>query len=214
MGVNSKIYLDPTARLSDVGIVIGALAGLEVEKVFFDGKFTNTGSYYAKVQGVVISPTSMPELVTILVQDSICGKSRYCHWHWESEPNAVITNAKLLSPKAVPFWIAVGKRLVDFFGGAMICSDCDDSINFVANRPRHTNYVESGKAWTDFQDEILNIKPISIEELLEANQLSAYTESEEDLKKGYDDWFSMLKQNKVNKALSKLTDKDKDILGL
>ena len=197
MGVNSHIYLDPTARLSDVTLVIGILAGLKAEKRFYDGKYATTGPYGARVEGVKAEACSFPELAAITIENGIGGTGRHCYWHWESEPNIAIPNAHMLSPKANPFWIAVGKRLVDFFGGIMVYSDCDGNIDHAANRPRDTNFVQTGKAWADFQDEMLALQPVTLEEYHEANKLSAYTMLDQEIDYMYNEYFNKQKEELV-----------------
>ncbi len=154
-------------RIADVAKVIGILAGLPADKEPLGG-----GSYCCRVHGVEVKPSGMAEVATITINgDLVDGeKQHYSTWHWEPEDEG-----RLLYPKANPFWIAVGLKLVDFFGGTIVYTDTDGrKPNHRAKKPRQSNNPQDGKPWQDFQDAILAVKPLTKAELRAADKLSAY----------------------------------------
>ncbi len=168
MGVNSIILLPPDVHLDDATQVIGILAGLPAEKQ------TLGDSYCCRVPGAVAACSCMPEMATItLTGNLVDGDSEhYTTWHWESER---ARGERLLMPRASAFWIAIGRRLVDFFGGSICYNDCGDlNPNYVSATPRRLNNPSDGLPWRNFQDEKLRLKPITKAELEEADELASY----------------------------------------
>ena len=170
MSVNSLILLPPDVRIHDVAMVIGILSGLKPHKQMLSG-----GGYACHVDGAKAdSCQNMPEMSTITVTgDLIDGETNhYTTWHWEPDNNT--KGERLLYPKANAFWIAVGRRLVDFFGGSIVYCDFDNKVNYSAKKPRRRNNPSDGDQWHAFQDEMLVLNPLTQSELEAANELSAY----------------------------------------
>ncbi len=113
----------------------------------------------------------MPECVAIEWDMPNYG-GRHVLYHYE--PSEI--DGRLLMPPSTCWWIAVGRRLVDFFGGALDYNDCDDKdINF--RRPkksRKMNAPEDGKPWYAFQERMLIVKPITEKEIQAMVKHAAY----------------------------------------
>lgn len=73
----------------------------------------------------------------------------------------------MLYCSSTSFWQAVGKRLVDFFGGSVDFNDCDDIDVDYSKEPGSTdvNAPTSGEHWENFQKRILEVPRIHKDEL-------------------------------------------------
>lgn len=166
MGVNCHITLPDNVRIDDVAKVIGILVGCKAEYEKFDSG--NGGS--TVVSGVQARTTSMPELayITVTIPE---GKPRLhpdgeCRFSWfyhmESD-----TPGRCVSPGSYPLSQAVGVRLVQFFGGSVDFSDCDD-VDVDYKRPWKSweeNHPSDGEAWERFQQRLLALKPLDEKEV-------------------------------------------------
>jgi hypothetical protein len=161
MGVDCKIKLPDDVRVSDVAKAIGILAGLPATRWDIGDK----GAYAAHVDGCdVKSCDPVPECAVINLPD----RQVLYYFEWGS-------GGRGLMPRSTPFWIAVGARLCQFFGGEMDYDDCDEiACDFSCDKPRLCNCPEYGQEWQDLQDELLAIKPVTKEELKFAERLAAY----------------------------------------
>jgi hypothetical protein len=153
-------------RVKDVATVLGAAAGLPVVKRQFTG---GRDGWAAEVEGVTVETTSVPHMLHLDFkapqgQTLVDGMAwHYCSFHYEYERS----DGRLLMPRSNAFWVAIGKRLVDFFGGTVDYNDCDD-VEVDYQRPkksRKLNAPTSGAEWTAFQERLLAVKPLSAKEL-------------------------------------------------
>lgn len=89
---------------------------------------------------------------------------------WGTRRRRVETGGRLMMPPSTNFWVAIGKRLVQFFGGSIDYNDCDDvDVNFRRrNNPRHLNSPTDRDAWYKFQNRLLKLKPLTRNELVTA----------------------------------------------
>lgn len=166
MGVDTLIRLPADVRIRDVSIVIGILAGLKPEQHSLCGS-----SYSCSVAGVETKSSSIPECADIEINgDLVDGeKNHHVMFHFEYKAS------RLLMPRSTAFWIAVGRRLIQFFGGSMDYQDCDSvETNYRRKSPRKDNSPEGGKPWHDLQDAMLAIKPITKDELIKCDKWAAY----------------------------------------
>ena len=168
--MDCRIMLSDRVRVSDVADVMAALTGLPVEKRFFDKNHEAEG-WAAHVNRVTVSPSDIPECCEIqwTTPDTAAHYVLYFF-----EPSEVA--GRLMMPRSTAFWIAVGKRLVDFFGGELDYNDCD-SKDVDYRRKRRTDCMPNdGKPWYAFQERKLKIKPITDEEYTDAAKHAAYGE--------------------------------------
>ncbi len=162
MGIDCRIILPGNVRIRDVSDVMGAAAGLRPEQYQIDGK-----GIFMRVPGVVVSGYGTQGLET-------CARITFLDhevmYHFEYRGGC-----RLLIPRSTPFWLAIGYRLVEFFGGELIAMDCDDKVVF--SRPARDdswNHAEDGEPWARLQKRKLEVRPLDAEELDTAKSLAAY----------------------------------------
>lgn len=174
MGVNTLIYIPNDVWLIDLSEVIGILLGIKPEK----SQLTKD-AWSVKVKGVSVSGSAnVAECAWIKIKQSkklITGNeaiSLFYHYECSNDPNY-----RLIMPRSRPAWIALGLRLIQFFGGLIDFDDSDDiEIDRGYFKPRGRNNPEDGKEWQDYQEAIFNIKPLTKKEIEDAKQYAAYTE--------------------------------------
>ena len=170
MGVNCMIYLPSDVRLHDLTKAMGVAAGFEKSKRPC-GK-----SFYVEVKGVKTSVMDVLPMCPNIIFEGMTidgesghyvmfhGECSYGHGQW-----------KLLMPRSTPFWIAMGKKLIETFGGKMDCNDCDEKkINFSLPKPRKYNDPEDDEPWEKLQQAIWDITPITQKDLIAARKYAAY----------------------------------------
>lgn len=81
----------------------------------------------------------------------------------------------LLGPKSTPYWIAVCRKLVDIFGGALDHNDCDSVENdyFRFERVRGEG-GEGDNSYLDRQDLLLDLKALTPDEIEACRGFAAY----------------------------------------
>lgn len=171
MGVDVRVTLAPGARLSDVADVAGIAAGLPWHSVHLP---SGNGWYVrvdgASVKGYVEIPTMAEiNLAGPMVDGQVAHSASY-HFEWDQ---GEVPGCTGLMSRANPLWIAVGRRLVDFFGGAIDYQDCDGvDVDYAA--PVAHRAAEDGEAWQLHQIAMASVLPITPDELVEAYELAAY----------------------------------------
>lgn len=171
MGVNTKIYLPGNVRVDDVAIVVGALAGLSLQqRSLRTDSYHTDNNMYCICPSVSVQTTSMPCLAIInLLGGMVDGETqRNCYYHFECEPrpeSGVGGGWRLLSPKCSSFWIAIGKGLVDFFGGVVDFNDCDDIDSDYVVSPKSDAYNShhTDEQWAHFQKRLGELTPVVLE---------------------------------------------------
>ena len=174
MGVNTKILINSKARLKDVANVMGILAGLEATKI----PFQDNDGYYIRVNGVKTeSCEHMPEccMINLIAPEGktlIDGeKSHFVMWHWET-----FSDFHLMMPRSSGFWIAMGKALIEIFGGQIDFNDCDDIDVDMKSKGKFDSedYLETNEAFYKMQEFKLNLKSLTKKDLDNCYELSAY----------------------------------------
>jgi hypothetical protein len=176
MGCDCYIYLPDNARLRDIQDVMGALMGYKKERSEF------SGGWSAKVEGVKAEPSGAGTVEMCILTGKLpdgpaadargeAGEGFMAFWHWEGHPGF-----RLLSVKSTKFWITVGKKLVDFFGGYVDYNDCDDKEKDYVKKvkTKNENSPEDGKPWVKFQERIMAVEPITTEEYNKNQKFAAY----------------------------------------
>lgn len=169
MGVNCNISLPANVRVDDVASVMGAAAGCEVRKMLLNG----TDSWAVRVLGVdVRGSDTCPGMAVITIHNpTLDSESKHwCYYHFEHRGGR-----RLLSPKSTAFWIAVGRRLVEFFGGRIDYRNCAD-VGFleIPDKPDGLNHAEDGAEWDALQMRIAAVKPITKAEWRSLDAVAAY----------------------------------------
>ena len=173
MGVDCNINLPGNVRVNDVADLIGIAAGLPARKHDLDYK----GAWTVRVDGVKVENACVVGLVDINLSGKMIDgqKDHTVFYHFEDDGSS----GRCLLPRSTAFWIAVGRKLIDFFGGALVYQDCDGNEDYVkpAN-PDNINCPQDGEDWQNFQQRMLDVQPITKEELLECDEFAAYKLSE------------------------------------
>jgi hypothetical protein len=184
MGVDIRAYLPPHVRVNDVATVIGILSGLPKVK-------NDDENEWVRVQGVKVK-TSMPEMCEIeMIAPPDMGKLVdgekshfvYCHFEHDGELDSdsgcepQLWGTKLLSPPSTPFWCAVMKRVVTFFGGYLKFNDCEDGDFDLIVAYRANVAPRSGVPWRHFQACIRTLNPITEAEINAMRESGKYVTS-------------------------------------
>ena len=166
MGVNTGIRLPENVRVRDVAEIIGALLGCEMKRM----NFSNNDGWAAHVDHVKVATTSVPEMVEIIVDGPDKLRTIVWTYHWEPEKGG-----RLLYPSATARAIAVGRKLVDFFGGSVVYNDCDGKINY--HRPKKSdkeNRPSDGAPWYAMQNRKMAIVPLTDADIRKWDKYAAY----------------------------------------
>lgn len=161
MGTDCKIKLPTDVRVRDVAKVIAASLGCPTS--------TEPGGRWTEVEGYEVRGIdTMPERCRIVVKWGTI--DRYFLYHFEPE-----FEGRLIMPSCTAANIALGVRLIQFFGGRLDMNDCDDiEVDLEVERPRATNNPQGGKEWDDFQADLLALKPLTQKEVGKWKSRAAY----------------------------------------
>lgn len=176
MSSRCHIHLPVDVRAHEAGEVIGILAGLKSHKKFFEsGK-----GWYAEVRGVSEhgNPTNIGFGEIMFGGDMVDGENAHSvYFHYSTRLYGGVYN--MVSCASTPFWCAVGLRMVQFFGGVCVYNDCDDTKKagcFKRRCPQDRNgfIPEIGNKWFEYQQALLDMKPLSKTEIEDARAFAAY----------------------------------------
>lgn len=185
MGVDTKILLPAAARIQDVADVMGALAGFPMEKRYFahirengrDSAGWSAGHPYGSSYVRLTPIHNMVQCAYIHLDSSELGRvmvdgerEHQCMYHFEAGCNG----ERLLMPRSTDFWIAIGKGLVEFFGGTVDYNDCDDSDVDFARPAQKDIHAEDGAEWYSMQARKLVVKPLTQVDLDAARKVASY----------------------------------------
>lgn len=154
MSNSTHIKLPHNVRIRDVASVIGRLLGCEAERAPLSGG----ESWYADVTGVsaVVTAGSAGCAWIEVLRPSASARSYL--YHFEAPCG------RLLMPTACAEAIALGKGLVDFFGGSVDFNDCDSAEDDYV-QPAKTdaeNRPEDGAEWRSLQERIMAVRPMTV----------------------------------------------------
>jgi len=176
MGVDTKIMLPGDVRIQDVAEVIGILAGLPKTKFVLQG---DDGSWAVRVSGVKVE--GIPNLAScaqiyLNAQNGtpfVDGEMTHMvMFHYEPGEGS---GERLLMPRSTAFWIAMGEKLIEFFGGEQDYNDCDSKdVDISCKKPRKRNNPSDGKPWQDFEKAMWSLKPLTEEEVIQAAKQASY----------------------------------------
>lgn len=156
MGVDTRIYLPGVVSIEDASNVVGIAAGLHAFRLDLD----HHGTWGVRVIGVTVTGIPyLPRCAEIhLVGPMVDGSTKhFVLWHWEGGHGT----DRLLMPRSTPFWQAIGRTLVEFFGGTLDLCDCDDKSDDLVIPNQYPDGLPSdGEPWQAFQEKIFNVRPI------------------------------------------------------
>ncbi len=159
MGVDTKLYLPPEARIEDVFDVLTIMLGGDVYKHDFTA--TNHGGWSAEVRPVPEYKTFNDIPTMVVANGDVNGAIYHVYYHFEG---GFLPGWKQLSTgyrtERKPLWIA----MTDFFGGMLDMSDSDDiEIDHAGIWSEKRGYRldgSDGDAWYQFQEAKLNVKQV------------------------------------------------------
>ncbi len=162
MSVNTHIELPGHVCIRDVANAIGILAGLPIIEV------ARNHNKFRLVKGVYFSGfvSAAPQCVFIdlleeLVDGSTCHRAVYGFESYEDSDYQ-----RALTAASSPFWLAIGFRLIEFFGGRLICQDCGGAPVFEVYGPPCS------------PEKIYDLQPLRPRDLAEMASFSAYPNEE------------------------------------
>jgi hypothetical protein len=168
MGVDTRISLPSNVRVRDVAKVMAASLGCKVTRFAIprsDGIFT-------ECKDILIQSSSTAGLCDIEFHNCTVGpESQWFLFHWE-----FTGGRKGMLPRSTAINIAIGMRLVKFFGGSIDFQDCDSiQIDYIAGeKSNDENCPTDGREWDNLQKRILAIEPITDTEIQECEKFAAY----------------------------------------
>lgn len=180
MGVACRITLPTNVRLYNVAQVMALLAGAQIR---LEESKEYPGKPWVRVDGVKTKPGCCDGLSEITITDlgedakairNSSDGTAWCTYHFESDADA--GEGRLMLPKSTAFWIAIGRGLVNFFGGEIDYQDCDSSEcdykkKWKSNRE---NCPSDGAPFWDLEERIKSVKPITAAEYQRCKKWAAY----------------------------------------
>lgn len=174
MGVDCQVQLPQNVRLRDVADVIGALLGCPVEKRMFESG--SDGGWATHTVGVTTKPSCVDTCAEIEVKGATVGRcpERSFLYHFEYSPSG----HRGLLFRSYSVNIALAKGLVDFFGGTVDYSDCDDiDVDYeVPAKSDEENHACDNGEWYAQQERKLAVQPLTKDQVKDCIQYAAYKE--------------------------------------
>ncbi len=163
----SRIFLPSDVRVQDMADAIGLLLGLKAHYK----KSTDTGKPEAHVDGVHMTP-SVPDPPFAILEfrsvkpEMVDGLGSHHVFFKVVNPSREL----VLEPMSTPTWVAVGQRLVDFFGGWMFYRTDRRRVhpNYRKPKPRPSNSPKDEQATLDFMAALYSLAPITSEDIMRA----------------------------------------------
>ena len=171
MGVDIRLTLPGDVRVKDAAQVMGVLAGLPVEQVAIG----SSPAIFVEVRGISIEGTMFPETAKISLDGPMVDGAinHFVHWYFEGDRGF----ERVCLPPSTAFWIAIARGLIDFFGGKVDYQDCYESeVDYEgpAYPFRESNCPTDGELWDVFQKRILDLVPLTAEDLNAVRSFAAY----------------------------------------
>ena len=177
MSVHTKTYLQPSATSDRVHQVLARLLGLPFEVLTPEGARCEPSEpcssrliWHLRFNHNHLRVRSVVEDISggLLRVTPPAGPTLEWHFHSETKEHE---SMRLVSASSTPLVAAVGKRLVDFFGGHLIVRDEDGQIHHevevahsAMGRQRRQNTPDD--RWRKFQNALLAAHPLLPSEVL------------------------------------------------
>ena len=170
MGCDCRILIPSDTRLNDLVSVMAIAAGGGSQKVFLQG---DTGSWYVRTTGARVEPSSAgasfmimsPSIFLNIGKKMVDGEQEhFTMLHLAAEGR----HGKYFSmhPPSTPFWVAMGRKVINVFGGEILFDDCADKPFIVTSKkPRKWNDPEDGEPWQKLQDDIFHVRPVTVKDM-------------------------------------------------
>lgn len=161
MGIDCRIILPGKAQITDVADVLAILAGHTVTEHPLGGTH---GTYAAVTPRPIITYPDIPGCMSITIQPAQELAESFLHkwlYHFEYHGN------HLMMARSFAGNLAIGRALVQFFGGSLQYSDYDDAIN--ATYPEQPDIdPESDRENTDTLFDQLQARKLALKPLTKA----------------------------------------------
>lgn len=188
MGVDCYINLPMDVDIDDIAHVMSILVGNKPILEPING--SQNGGIACHVKGYQFASTHTPHMTMInleLVGGGLMVDGtdhHYCHFFYCSRNEETGKIVNCLYPRSNPFWCALGKKLVQFFGGSVQFNDCDSAKGKNVYRSKrhcpvdkHGLTPHDGKEWNEYQKAMSEIKPLTIKDLEEVRHLTGYPDA-------------------------------------
>ena len=189
MGVDVKISLPLHVKGEYLLLVLAKLADLPLEKVSIGDKeadlnlacsMDNTWCLWSSEDDISFKMESKisPDCGTIIYRNAFDRRSLFYHRITEDE------DRQLLSARSNPWNLALGERLVRFFGGSFIANDCSEKVDLrISNKkalfPRRVSTQDNNDRFYQFYNQLDQLPPISAFEVIKAFGQASYTDNKE-----------------------------------
>ena len=178
MGVDCDIYFPPQTRVRDVADVMATLLGHATRYKIHERHEA------CDVDHVETKGNQMPGCVDLNLSgpDGKCYK--HCLFQYEADGYPTGDEPagwRVVILRSTAINIALARRLVEFFGGAICYQDCDGEINFT--KPARVNrYPSDTPDWEVFERIKSSISPLTVAEIEACEEFAAYPDSAEHLR--------------------------------
>ena len=184
MGVDIRLHLYKSAQPDDVAKAISILAGNPhnpqyigrkgVDRPYVRGQDPESGFFSAR-PAYKLEASGFAYPMGTLTFDAPADRHspvHFCTVHLDTTRRDFTW---LLIPPSTPFWIAVARRIVDTFGGALDHDDCDDVEADYFRFERTYGDGPQNDAHVNRQKAILALDALTGAEIEACRQFAAYT---------------------------------------
>ncbi len=87
-----------------------------------------------------------------------------------------------VSPSSTPLWCAVGKRLVEFFGGYVVYNDCAEGRKNryrrkgTSPKDRYGHHPDNDRGWAKFQKALFALESLTPKEVRAMKRVAGYVD--------------------------------------
>jgi hypothetical protein len=127
------------------------------------------------VPSLSIKPGSVVGLVNVSFQDDIRRVPHTFFYHFEFGTKG----ERGFMPRSHPYWLAVGKKVVNAFGGRIDYADCDDVYNDYEAPVRWPEKWDDYPGFGQLQDILRSISPVTREDMQAMLEHAAYPDVED-----------------------------------
>jgi hypothetical protein len=178
MGVDAQIMLPADVTVQHVAEAMAMCCGYPHSRHPLGDHGDDADKWFLQVEGWTVqeTPSALAGTATIMLEHPdvphLDGeKVHHVMFHLEFDHG----RRRLLMPRSTPFWIAMGRKLVDFFGGSMDYQDCDAvEVDYESPKPREWNDPDDGESWQQFQIDMEAITPVTRDDILACAAHAAY----------------------------------------
>lgn len=168
MGIDARIYFPPQVAVDYVAEAIAIAGGAKWEDRDIGG--ARNELVVVNVPSLEVMSSRVVTLVDIRFFDEIRQVPRYVNYHFEFGTKG----ERGLMPRSRAYWLAVGKKVVDAFGGKLDYSDCDNSDIDYEVEVRWPDEWQDGPGYEQLQAILRSITPVTAEDIAAMAEFAAY----------------------------------------